>query len=1516
AREVSLFDSSHDPDDNTYGNDLVAGGADDDVIFGQLGDDILHGDGQITDPGFATAEEMDIPEFELVALSSVIHGSGGDDYVEGNGGGDTIYGGLGQDDLIGGNSSLFGLTTHDQRPDGSDTIHGGNGDMVSRNDLGSMAVDGHARDADMILGDNGNIYRLVGTSGEDSGKYLTFNYDSFTGTTGLKIIPRAAELLDYTAGGPDYTSGVEVNPTDVAINPATSLRDIGAPDTIHGESGDDFIYGMVGNDVLFGEGQDDDIIGGYGNDWISGGTGDDGVLGDDGRIYTSRNSDAYGEPLYGIDALTPKKDDNTRFNNGDVLNEFIYTPGKIQQSEINMTGELKKSVNLTPFNLDPTTGDVEGIQDPLFDPELAADDIIYGGWGDDFLHGGAGDDAISGAEALQEFYDNPVNDGDVLGYSENKAGEFAAYDEYDPLKKINGFLLNFDATEGPNATGTKTDGNDAIFGDLGNDWIVGGTGRDHLYGGWGDDLLNADDNLETAGGLNDVPDTDATYEDIAYGGAGRDVLIANTGGDRLIDWAGEFNSYIVPFAPYGMATISRTVQPQLPEYLYALSMSDGVDMTRAADTGNDAARNGEPDGELGLVKQKDAAWQDQTGAPADPQAGNIAGGRRDVLRSASFNTGKADMFAVDSGTWTVASGRYQVAPESLGGDALAVFNIDKFIPNYFEITATIQAVKPIAGYSANAYLVFDYQSATDFKFAGINVSTSKLEIGYHDATGWHVVEQKPYTGALKADTDYNVLLALNGSTATLVVENRITLTYTFATRMDEDGFEYFLNEGMVGIGAKNAKGQIDNVVVQRIAPETTLERTVQFSGDSADQDVFNQLFQAPAGGNWQVTDGRYIGENSVDLVNLSIDPAYILELGASLQTGGQGGFVFDYYGPQDFKFVALSVETGQVLIGHSTAKAGWVVNAAWSNAALNATEDYSLGATLMGNTVSVTVNGQGVLSFAFNALVTDGQFGLLARNGEVSFDTFTVRTDDPAFINSTPALPAISVSDASVTEGDSGSKAVTVTFTLSAPADGPVSVDYSTLNGSAVAGEDYQSATGTLIFAPGDISKQVTFSVFGDLRVEPDETFSVQLSNPLGATIADGVGTIVIVNDNVEIGPTLPSLSVSDAEIIEGNKTNKTKVNVTVTLSQASATPVSVRLTTENGTAVSGSDYLAANTIITFATGETTKQYTLTVNGDKVGESDEWFGVRLSNAGGATILDDLGKVTILNDDGAAMTAAAAATGDEAVDALNDEMLAAIVDGAIERWNETMFLDESMVAALHEVNFQIVDFVGLTLGITEQNTIYIDANAAGYGWFVDQTPWDDVEFGHADSEAVGRMDLLTVIMHELGHVLGYEDIVTSADMLMSEELSAGARYHFPDLSVATMPATPMSTLLQFRAPSNGIPSGWIFENGSISEDAGPGNWWESIRRSVMGRKLHDALPTLLNIRELASAGSMENGVSSGGNGHALISLVTGDPAGDGEEWGGSLGQGQKPWVSEFLLDGTGKADPNRGIRISI
>jgi hypothetical protein len=94
-----------------------------------------------------------------------------------------------------------------------------------------------------------------------------------------------------------------------------------------------------------------------------------------------------------------------------------------------------------------------------------------------------------------------------------------------------------------------------------------------------------------------------------------------------------------------------------------------------------------------------------------------------------------------------------------------------------------------------------------------------------------------------------------------------------------------------------------------------------------------------------------------------------------------------------------------------------------------------------------------------------------------------------------------------------------------------------------------------------------------------------------------------------------------------------------------------------------------------------------------------------------------------------------------------------------------------------------------IGQTIANTIVIDPTAAGFGWFVDATPFDSSEFsvsaGHGElqasfsSPAYGRMDLLTVVMHEFGHVLGYDDIATGphANDLMGTWLQPGVR-RFP------------------------------------------------------------------------------------------------------------------------------------------
>jgi hypothetical protein len=427
---------------------------------------------------------------------------------------------------------------------------------------------------------------------------------------------------------------------------------------------------MVGGDVIFGDGQNDMLIGGCGADWISGGTGDDGILGDDGRLLMSRvGSD---EPLYGIVADAAAS-----------LDQLITTPGTMQQATINVSGALRYTADLTPDNVLP--GDPQPTT-TMASPRYA-NDVLYGGLGNDAIHGGAGDDAISGAEAPDTSYTavyngslapigvaesdfgHPFNTGNVLGYSDATTYQ-AQYLPGDPFRKITlnadgtnnttsstsggsyDWLLNFTSTEGvfvpggtpPKGPGNVTtypsansDGNDILFGDLGNDWLVGGTGRDQMFGGWGNDYLNADDVLNTGGNvLNLGTDTSPSYEDLAFGGAGRDVLVANTGGDRLIDWTGEFNSYLTEFAPFGMATVSRTIQPQLPEFLYALAKSDGADQTLGAEHGStlDPVRDGEPFGELGLITQQDAAWGDQRGKPRDPQAGNTPGAQRDVLRTA------------------------------------------------------------------------------------------------------------------------------------------------------------------------------------------------------------------------------------------------------------------------------------------------------------------------------------------------------------------------------------------------------------------------------------------------------------------------------------------------------------------------------------------------------------------------------------------------------------------------------------------------------------------------------------------------------------------------------------------------------------------------------------------------------------------------------------------------------------------------------------------------------------------
>ncbi|HEY1379633.1 MAG TPA: Calx-beta domain-containing protein [Gemmataceae bacterium] len=223
--------------------------------------------------------------------------------------------------------------------------------------------------------------------------------------------------------------------------------------------------------------------------------------------------------------------------------------------------------------------------------------------------------------------------------------------------------------------------------------------------------------------------------------------------------------------------------------------------------------------------------------------------------------------------------------------------------------------------------------------------------------------------------------------------------------------------------------------------------------------------------------------------------------------------------------------------------------------------------------------------------------------------------------------PSISVTDApAVTEGNTGTRTATFTVTLSAPSTQPVTVAYATGNGTATAGGDYQAASGTLTFAPGETTKTITVPVLGDRLGEANETFVVNLSSPTNAIITDGQGAGTILDDE-------PRVSIGDVTKLEG-RNGKTSFVFTVTLSAAYDQAVTVSFRTANGTATtSNGDYTAKAGTLTFAPGQTAKTITIEVKGDNKRESNEAFYLDLFGNGSNSVLSkSRGLGTILNDD--------------------------------------------------------------------------------------------------------------------------------------------------------------------------------------------------------------------------------------------------------------------------------------------
>ena len=588
----------------------------------------------------------------------------GDDYIEGGGGNDVIFGNLGQDDIVGGSSNLFSLTTPRRSARTAPTSSSAARARASgRNDFGRH----DARPATRRRRRDPRRQRQhLPPRRRERAPYADVQLRQLLG--GAADRPARGRAARLHAGRRRRTTRprrpTAARPTRSTASPATTSS-----------------TARSASDVIYGDGQDDNIVGGYGYDWISGGTGDDGILGDDGRIFVSRISSSFGEPLYGI-AATPAAQ----------LDQVISNSSGAQQAIVNPEGALKYTADLTPDNLDPAGLATGGAAEPVLPaaarrrerhhlrrPRQRLDPRRRRRRRDlraprrrpsrtrttttrtaNLLAGRPAQRLLPPVQPGQRPRLQPGHVGSALldvraVRPERRAAQDPAHaghrralhrrDRPEPADHggvYHNWLLNFDYNEGPIDTqwivgstyaGVPTDGNDMIFGDLDNDWVVGGTGRDIGFLGWGDDLGNADDKLNTNNGLNDLD----RHEPVVRGLRLRrrrprrdDRQHRRRPPDRLV---GRVQQLHGPVQPVRRADDEPPASPAASPTSSTRCRRARAPTRRSRAHGGTAARNGEPYGELGLLTQQDPQYGDQQGGSRDPQPGP-AHDTRDVRISA------------------------------------------------------------------------------------------------------------------------------------------------------------------------------------------------------------------------------------------------------------------------------------------------------------------------------------------------------------------------------------------------------------------------------------------------------------------------------------------------------------------------------------------------------------------------------------------------------------------------------------------------------------------------------------------------------------------------------------------------------------------------------------------------------------------------------------------------------------------------------------------------------------------
>ncbi|MCU7846047.1 MAG: thrombospondin type 3 repeat-containing protein [Candidatus Thiodiazotropha sp. (ex Monitilora ramsayi)] len=249
--------------------------------------------------------------------------------------------------------------------------------------------------------------------------------------------------------------------------------------------------------------------------------------------------------------------------------------------------------------------------------------------------------------------------------------------------------------------------------------------------------------------------------------------------------------------------------------------------------------------------------------------------------------------------------------------------------------------------------------------------------------------------------------------------------------------------------------------------------------------------------------------------------------------------------------------------------------------------------------------------------------------GALTSATVTITDDDPQ-----PSSGVISIGAATYTVTEN-QVSVTLTITRTGGSTGAVDVNYSTLDGTATASNDYLFATGVISFADGDtLDKTVTVTLLDDSIFEGDETFSVQLSGVSGGASLGAISqaSVLIQEDEPQPSSGVIGFTITDASVNEGTLS----LDVIVTRTGGSYGEVSVDISLTGGTADLGNDFSVTSGTITFGDGDDTdRTIVITINDDGTNEGNETLVLTLTNATGGATIDlngDAITVTIVEND--------------------------------------------------------------------------------------------------------------------------------------------------------------------------------------------------------------------------------------------------------------------------------------------